>query len=260
MQAIPQPTLAVALWQQLGAWVNGSTSHRSRDDIAHRRLFNASQRLLDADADHAFALQAILAAMTGDESQARALLDRIRSPEVRHGTAATVLVNLGFFSESIPHYRFSIDVRVSGGALANLRQGVSNGAYASFAAASDVARTMYPATVDSAFPAQAGARAIVQVLRDNGDTEADVAAALDIAGDMLREKRLFDYGHDDANPRIVSAPPDGMPPYFTLALRVAVSEADALDMTLELVDRLASSPRRIPASMNLHFASVYAKQ
>ena len=51
-----------------------------------------------------------------------------------------------------------------------------------------------------------------------------------------------------------------MPPYFTLALRVAVSEADALDMTLELVDRLASSPRRIPASMNLHFAAVYAKQ
>jgi hypothetical protein len=92
-----------------------------------------------------------------------------------------------------------------------------------------------------------------------GDTDAEYSAVLDIAGEILRERRLF-LGKSGLTMEPVPAPLDGAPPYVKLAFCVFVDLETSIDMTCEFSERLARSRLKIPQSLIFEFIAVEQQQ
>jgi len=177
-----------------------------------------------------------------------------RDPPRFEATAATTLIMLARYSESLVHYRVIIDPEF--GETHFLHQGAPNGGFETYVRAIDKAKTMFPDL--GTFEREDEARRVVSILNQNGETEDHVVAALDVAGEVLRDHGMFQaWKHPMIRP--VESPRDGQHPYFGYEIFLKVTDEEALDLTVEYVERLAHSSVVIPSSMVFSFAAYHAE-
>lgn len=93
--------------------------------------------------------------------------------------------------------------------------------------------------------------AACRVMDSWGDTDQDYALALDIAGSIMRERKLFDQEHKKV--QVVECPADGGLGYVRVKFDVNVDLDTAIDMTCEYAERLSRAPIKIPPSMIFEF-------
>ncbi|MEN4918281.1 hypothetical protein ABE485_06380 [Achromobacter spanius] len=246
-------TIGDSLDAEVGYFLLQTGQRRHKKDGEVQRLWAECEKLARADAPLAMALKAALCVTVGDYDEA---LYYVRNIKLNHSplhdsTLATVLINFGYFSESLEVYRQLLSVR-------ELVQdeyfhlGVANGAYSTYIEALEAYRKNM--SLSSFFPAMEDeVRAAAAILEENGESEQLIARAMDVAGEVLRDRSLLFYGlHHKV--RAVPHPRDGGPPYFRVDIGVQVDDDTAFDMTCEYADRLAQSSATIPVSMVLKFS------
>ncbi|SPD65475.1 protein of unknown function [Cupriavidus taiwanensis] len=183
-------------------------------------------------------------------------IERLNEWETHVMTLCTVLINFGKFSESLEPFTRLIDPTRTLGS--HLSVGVANGGYKRYVAALDQCQKAMAMDIHPVNEGQI--RAVADIMDANGDTDEDIARAMDFAGDILREHGYLYLGvQHKVNP--VREPVDGGHPYFGMRIAVAVSEDEAFEMTCDYAERLAQSKVKIPSSLVLSFepGSVHAE-
>ncbi|WP_312538260.1 hypothetical protein [Achromobacter mucicolens] len=247
-------TIGESLGKDIGDYIRHLTRFSPEADSQYHRLWAECEKLAKSDAVRAMAYKAILCISTGSYEDALYYVRNIahNRSKLHAPTLASVLINFGRFSESLDAYRLMLtpEILISD----YLHLGVPNGAYSSYVKALDIARkNMQLATV---FPeAEADIRAAAAILDENGESEDLIALAMDVAGEIMRERSLVFYGlHHKLRP--VPHPRDGGPAYFGVDIGVEADDETAFEMTCQYAERLAASDRFIPVSMVLKFVSL----
>jgi hypothetical protein len=94
--------------------------------------------------------------------------------------------------------------------------------------------------------------AAVPIMDSWGDTDEDYSAALDVAGKVMRQRRMF-FGQHGVIIDPVATPLDGSPPYVKMSFKIDVDFNTALDMTCEYAEELAMANIKIPQSLVFEF-------
>lgn len=248
-------TIGESLDSEVGHFLLQTGRWRQKDDGEVQRLWAECEKLAKADAVMAMAIKAAICVTVGDYDEA---LYYARNIKLNHSslygsTLATVLINFGHFSESLEVYRQLLTVpEIVREEYFHL--GVANGAYSTYIDALEAYRKNM--SLSSFLPAvEDEVRAAAAILAENGESEQLIARAMDVAGEVLRERSMLFYGLHHAV-RAVQHPRDGGPAYFRVDIGVEVDDDTAFDMTCEYADRLAQSSATIPVSMVLKFSSI----
>lgn len=93
----------------------------------------------------------------------------------------------------------------------------------------------------------------VEVMDAWNETDEDYVTALDLAGTIMRKRKLFVTSTGFMN-KIVY-PSDGGLPYCKITFTVAVDLETSIDMTCEYLEALSTSKQKIPQSMSFEFLS-----
>lgn len=239
--------LIQAIWDGTHYWSTSSRNFTSIvDDLDKLGKVDAAERSL---------LMILLYGLAGDREQAeyyarnagRIFADPGEIKLCRMG----VLVNLGYATEALHEMR-KFDLREHGLPRYMMACPPGNGAFHTINAMFDLATEMNIMNL----PDRASLPEVVEIMDSWGDTDDDYSAALDIAGKILREKRLFFKNNMVIDP--VKVPADGGAGYVRLVYRVAVDFDTSLQMTSEYIDRLARSGHKIPPSLVFEFEGVEA--
>lgn len=255
MSILAAATIGESLGQELSLYMTSATHFVQKTDRQFVHLWAECEKLAKRDATLAMAYKAFLSVAAGDYRDAQYYVRNIKHncSSLYAPTLASVLINFGHFAESLESYR---QMMTTPELLSPdyFHLGVANGAYATYVEALDFARTKMQ--LAAVFPAaEADIRAALAILDENGESEELISSAMDIAGDILRERSLMFRGlHHSLRP--VPHPLDGGTPYFRVGIAVAVDDEEAFDMTCEYADRLAESTKSIPVSMVLKFTSL----
>lgn len=252
MASVSPATIGPQLAEEVDTWISQSQGYRSRDELDHRRYWKKAEGLARVDPGRMYAIKMVLTAATGAYDEAMAMLGSLKCHDEKQAlaTQTTVAILCGHYTDSLSTYRTIIDPDF--GEFQFLMQGVPNGAFETYVRALDKGRKAMNLTLTPHI--EKDIRSVVDILRANGDSEDQVVAALDIAGEVLREHRMFQY-HIHPRIRPVPDPSDGQAPYFGYDMFVNTDPATAFDMTLEYVEKLATSNLRIPASMVFSFVA-----
>ncbi len=244
-------TIEKELSLKVETYLSDTGPYRDEGSLEFRKLWAECEKLAKADACAAMSLKAVLKTAAGNEKDAHYYVQNLQAIRGNYFPAlASVLINFGRFSQSLESYREiirpeSIQVRD------NLELGVANGAYVSYLCALDKVRENM--NLSDLKPAQeASLREAVLILHHNQESEEDIAAAMDFAGDIMREHGVVFKGLHHRL-RAVSAPPDGGLPYFGVDIEIDADVDTAFDLTCEYTEQLAHSTVKIPMSMVLTF-------
>jgi hypothetical protein len=244
-------TIEDELIQSIGVLLAKTNVYANKDDEVVIELWRQADKLAKADAAAALEVKAKLAIVLGDIDQAQYYVRNLKLLKAHDRyllAAATVAINFGFFSESLPIYREMIDPER--GDFSLLDYGVANGAYRTHVAALDRAQLDLKMKVHPVH--EQLARQVAAIMEENGDSDEDIARAMDLAGELLREHKLLFKGlHHLIKP--VLDPSDGGHSYFSLQIALEVDEETAVDLTCDYVDRLAGANCKIPSSLVLSF-------
>lgn len=234
MSAQRRATIANDLQRELGAWLEQASGYIDQSSFQFKAFFRSAEKLASADAYASSIQRAMVQHLTGDLDGARHwLLNARKWPADPHswGTEAVILSNLGYFSHATqvlmslgkherPHYASML---VLCGAFSAVLDAVPG---------TEVAET------------EAGRNAVslssqcMMTLERLNVTEAQVRAMLDIAGEVLRNHKLFFAGEDP----VVRAIDDGL----LYQLRVSTAPELAAEMTDEVINRLVEKDLDAP--------------
>lgn len=252
MASVSPATIGPQLADEVDTWISQSQGYRSRDELDHRRYWKKAEELARVDPGRMYAIKMVLTASTGAYDDAMAMLDTLKRYDEKQSlaTQTTVAILCGYYTRSLSPYRTIIDPDF--GEFQFLMQGVPNGAFETYIRALDKGRNVMKLTLTPHI--EEDIRSVVDILQAHGDSEEQVIAALDIAGEVLRDHKMFQY-HVHPRIRPVAEPRDGQAPYFGYDMFVNTDAATAFDMTLEYVEKLACSNVRIPTSMVFSFVA-----
>jgi hypothetical protein len=248
----PTPqTIGNSIQEKIHGLFDSITTYLPKDGMKITQLCRDLEKLGKVDAKNQSLLLVSLHTLCGDREQAEYYLRNSKKIHVAQVDIAlaelTMLINLGYFSESIPVLR-ALVYPTSGSLTKFLSSPPGNGAFHILNSILDMAKTMNLANVAESSGAFA---TVVRIMDQWGDTDEDYSRVLDIAGAMLREKNLI---YQDGMVTVpVETPPDGGFGYVKLSYRIAVDFDTAIDMTCKYAERLASSHLKIPQSMMFEF-------
>lgn len=253
MNPTPQ-TIATDIERRVHLLYNTELAYIPEDSPKFVRLHDDLDRLGRADARLRSLLLAKLFGLSGNREKVEYYLRNCASLHVHavgiELTRLMMLLNLGYFSESIAVQK-QLAAPDSGALGELLRSPPGNGAFHSMCSIIEQAHIMNLhniATPTSDFAAA------VRIMDQWGDTDEDYGHALDIAGEIMRERKLFH--RDLLSTQPIEAPPDGSFGYVKLVYQVGVDVDTAIDMTCEYAERLAKSKLKIPQSMIFEFEGV----
>jgi hypothetical protein len=205
------------------------------------------------DAASRSVLLVLLYTLCGDREQCEYYLNnavRIHAPEGFVKSArVTMLMNLGYFSESLAEVA-TFDVVRHGLPDRLMAVPPCNGAFHTHKSLFEEAQRM---NISNLPLMPDGVDAAAEIMDQWGDTDEEFAAALDFAGEIMRERNLIFEDNLVVEP--VPFPPDGGVGYVKLRFKVAVDLDTSIDMTFDYNDRLARSGRKIPSSLVFEFES-----
>lgn len=244
-------TIEEDLSRDVSALLSETYRYRQRDDPAIARLMWRADKLQNADAAAAMRLKTVLEVCRGDYDQAMYWvrnIERLKRHDVHLAALCTVLINFGYFAESQAHFARLMDTTENG--AMHLHLGVPNGAFKRYLTSLDASRMRANIHLSN----EAQIRDVVSIMDANGDSDEDLGRVMDIAGGILRERKLVYMGNAHQL-RPVVEPVDGGHPYFGMHIVVDVSAGEAFEMTCDYADRLAASQLKIPMSLVLSFKS-----
>lgn len=248
----PRPaTIESDIHDKLNAELLRSSGYMSAQSLAFTRLYDDLNVLGKVDGAARSVHMAVLYTICGDREQAEYYLNNAMRLHATHVdvelSRLIMLLNLGYFSESLPVMR-ALGQREIGGAPLIIVHPPSNGAAHTINSFFDQARDM---NIQNLPIEPTGTRAAAEIMDQWGDTDEDYTFALDFAGEIMRERSLI--FQEDIVTLPVPNPPDGSAGYVKLSFKVAVDLGTSIDMTCDYVDRLAKSGRKIPPSLIFEF-------
>lgn len=228
-----------------------AASYLARDDFESRLIDRECSQLLAVAPYYGHLAYGLASSMWGDETGVRYHFDRARELGTQDfGQAdflhAQSIGNLGFFLEAFDF--FSRSFYPESGYFTN-RVGFVPvvGAFNTLKSRIEEAERMNIQLPDS-FPAEA-ARKAAELLESYGTSDADVAAVLDIAGTVLRNRRLFFLGNT-AGWSVVDHPSLHAVQFL---YQVDQTPEQVAEMNFEFAERLAQRDGPIPESVVVSF-------
>lgn len=250
MHAPATATIANDLQERIEGLIADATHYLSPFDRNLTRLKDELDVLGKADAGARSVLLSLIYGLCGDRVQCDYYLnnaERIHAPSEQIKLARiTTLLNLGYSSEALDEMQ-RIDITEHGLPRRMMSNQPANGAFHTLDSLFERATRLQIPNL----PDRTSISPVVEIMDSWGDTDQDYCAALDIAGEILREHKLFFIGNAEAT--AVHMPSDGSAGYVKLVYKVAVDADTSMDMTLDYVDRIARSGRKIPPSLVFEF-------
>lgn len=220
------------------------------NSIQITRIYDELNKLGKVDAARRSLLLVLMYTLCGNREQADYFLRNSKKLHFDHVQVElaqlTMLLSLGYFSESIPVLRRLANPTT--GSLVKFLADPPGGAFHILNSILDLAKTMNLANIPETSDL---IPTIVRIMDQWGDTDDDYSNALDIAGTIMRERKLF--FKDTLITIPVEAPLDGGFGYVKMSCHISVDIDTAIDMTCIYAERLASSHLKIPQSMVFEF-------
>lgn len=250
MIASPQ-TVGNEIQKRIFALLESSATFISPKSPEFVSIHDDLDKLGKVDAARRSVLLIDLYALCGDREEAEYYLRNARKIHADPVDVAlaqlTMLVNLGYYVESVPVLRYLSNPEL--GQLSQLLLNPpGNGAYRLLSEMLEQGLLMKLPNITESTENIA---AVARVMDQWGDTDDDYARALEVAGTIMRERKLLH--RDYIVSKAVENAPDGGSGFVKLSYSVAVDLDTAIEMTCEYADRLAASRKKIPASLIFEF-------
>lgn len=252
MRPVPQ-TIANDINKTLSDLFLRSPQFLSKESTVFTELSDELDKLGKVDARQRSVLLSGLYALAGDRDKSEYYLDNSRRLHVDRNEIdlanVTMLYALGYFSEALPIVRELVEPQR--GLIGAFLSSPAPGAHHLMQDLHEKAKDM---NLQNIVPFPEALRSAIEIMDYWGDTDEDYVAALDIAGEILRNHRLFSIGESVVT-RAIKRPLDGSPPYNKVVMNLGVDSMKAVELTCEYIDRLADSGIKIPQSMSFEFRS-----
>ena len=210
------------------------------DPMEHKRFERDIATIEKTNADHAHLLRSVLASLDGDLDCAEhwamnaARLNNSQANRVRLFT----LANLGYATRGLRLARESLragEPDVSG----SFSAAIAVGAFSTVMSVVNATPAASQMLASVANPSIALARRGADALARMGTTEEDLAAVLDVAGEVQREHRLLWLDQQPGIMVLSGDEGDDGAPAVHVSYRVDMSPREAAEVTLQVADRLA---------------------
>lgn len=239
------------LLKEINAFLGSARSYASTGDFWFRRLAAEAQKIMGVDPAEAHNVLANLYGVAGDYTQAIRHLDiaqKFANSTGLWANKAIILSNLGFFSEAQKAFEVAAAPQ-QGSFSARLELGICIGAFHKIVAFGPTALRMNLQFDIAKF--ELAQRAVV-LMDEFSITDANLGAMLDVAGEIMRDERIFFIGQ---TPGILVWDQDAQEKYLAISFRLPVcgSRASALDR--ELGHRLFTKITDLPFQVMLNFES-----
>jgi hypothetical protein len=210
-----------------------------------------ARKLLSVNALEAHNVLALLHCLTGDRDKYlyhSGCALNLNSAALLKVNRATILSNLGYFSEAMPWFAEGAAPEL-GEFTSRWRVGLM-GAYRTLASYADRALKLRLAKVNEVDTALISK--IVGFLTEHDVLDETIASMLDVAGGLLREHRVFFMGE---GPEFSVWDEDELEPHLAITLRLPLPSSTALAIDEELGHRLFAGVANAPFAVMLNFES-----
>lgn len=245
MSFINPATIADQLTSQISRLYLDTHSYLSEDHPTIKQFLPELEKLGKVDGVMRMLLLARLSALTGNREQVDYYLRNAKkagAPDNSHDLAAlTALLSLGYYSEMLPVIRRCLQPDRG---LQNLFF-INTPANCPFHILEEAYLQASKLKISNLPSEPPFAHDFVSTMDAWGDTDDDYAAVLDIAGQILRERKLFVMG------TLVSV--NHCDEHILIGYRVDTDIDTAIDMTCDFAERLAFSKLKIPSSLIFEF-------
>lgn len=227
--------------------------HVEHDDFKYRRLLDEAKKVIHASPAEGHLLTAFTKQVSGDLEAVRGHLEnalrfgatKLQTSEV----GMTCYLNLGVFSAAKHCYSIAGDP-VNGGFSDTYELGMACGAFRQHQRFEELAMRMKINVDDSSLRSKY--HSAVEVLNETGTSDEEISELLDIAGEMLLERKLFFVG-PLPDLCVLNDADNGQCVFLTLA--IAEAPEIVSDMMFDLAGRAASRMARIPPGFGVGFSS-----
>lgn len=239
------PTVIGAINAELAA-----TAGYLDDGLVIRRLLAESKKLMGVDVINGHLAMAGTYQLMGNFDKVfyhANCVEKLQSnsPEVA-GAIATWFVNLGFFSEA--YLRYGAAVSPSGGLFTRyFNMGLVLGAFQTMQNAIEQAEKL---KIDFTGLKVDVLESANRILASHGLSDVETVEILNIAGEVLRENRLF---YEGECPVVDAVEIDGVESCVFVSYRIGATPDHAADMTADLSLRIAQRVRKIPTGFSVGF-------
>lgn len=231
--------------------LNSARSYVSKDEFLFKRIHADATKLLKVNAKEGRNVLAQLYSLVGDAEEAIYHIDvalKLSDDPLLWRNKAGMLSNLGLYSEAQKAFKKAAFPE-QGFFSENLGLGMCIGAFHTLLELETAALRM---KLDVDRPRLEFVRRVVSIMNDSGTTDSDLGAVLDVAGKILRERRLFYMGD---GPDIVVWDQDALERHVAISIRIPVPNKLALILDRELGHRLYDAITHVPFQIMLHFES-----
>lgn len=244
-------TRGSSLIQDINKVLISASSYVSEDDFWFRRLVAEAEKLKAASPHERLNVLAQLYGLAGNVQLAEQYIDAAIHSKYDLAVVqnkAVILSNLGYFSKAIPAFMQAGDPE-SGFFTRHWKLGLCIGAFQTLAKFLERAKQMQLdlTEVDGALISEAA-----EFLEAVKVTDVQLAHALDVAGDVLREHRLFFSG---PGPEVSIWRDDPLEKHLSIVFKVAVPIAEAIALDEELGHKLFERCDDLPSEIMIHFES-----
>lgn len=244
-------TAANELVEELNRRLLVEPRYASPDDLNFRRFLARAKSIVQVEPGLGHNVLGLLYGYAGDKVKALHHLDLALKLDAKHavifyGNQASTLVNLGYFSEAQEPFRRG-STPEEGFFTAKWTAGMSCGAFHALASFVERARLL---KLDLAkVPVELIERA-VRLMNELSISDADLAIALDVAGDLLRKNRLFFIGE---TPEVFVWDEDELEKTLSFTYKVGLASSEALALDRELGRALIERDVKVPFEVMIHF-------
>lgn len=249
MAQISPKTISEKILGQMEQAVATHSTYLSENGFEFRRLMRETDNLIGVDPFVGYSLRGLLHSLTGDVGHGLEALDKAariddgRDPGGIYFMRAQLYGKLGFYSKAIPEYIKSANIEY-GSFGYRAAVGSEVGAYRfmseQYAQAQEM-RLELQETVDLN-----AVQEIAQIMKAIGITDEELAAYTDIAGEIVRNRRLIIKGYTKSHDGI------GSEKILKIHFVVDCTPAERALMIFELAERFADLPS-MPEGFHIGF-------
>jgi hypothetical protein len=232
------------------------THYLPEDDARVQELLRDAKSGIKTVAAEAYSALACVHELTGNRKAAIYCIDNAiqlaPSEATFKANKCSILLNLGFFAEAQPLFQRTADPEL-GFMTMYWHRGFTCGAYQTMVEHLSKARKM---GIEVEGLDTATAEKAAMVLVKTGTNQAELGRVLDVAGEVLRDNRLF-YVGKQASVTVFDEP--GQSPFIQMVYQVGISADEAVDLYFDFVDRVTARFPNLPSALTVGFRSTQKK-
>lgn len=251
MLKLAPETIANQLDSVIAGLLADATHYFDHSSLEIRRLIADAKKLINADAYQGYVALGNIHHLCGDFDQMRRFhknADQLKYNVDTHGWWTACECNLGFISVAQDHFEIVANPK-NGSFTQAFHLGFACGAFQLLGEYIEQADKM---KLDlSGLPVSLAMKAR-SVLSNAGITDAHVAEMLDLAGEVLREDRVF-FAGDPANLVKIEEGDSLDSSCVHMTFRIPLSGKEVAGMATRLTDKIAERIERIPDQFQVSF-------